>query len=533
MIPEAWRRGRQTSVVVAAVVAAILAGLLPTVSPPVQAQSRPNIVLIMVDDLSVGLLKTMVDKGMMPNVKTYLTNPGYEFVQSFVTRSLGTPSRATSLTGLYAHNHGVLGHLNETNGGISRFDDTSTVATWLKAGGYHTGYVGKYLGGYGTWTAPTYVPPGWDDWTGVLEPHNHSMDNYRVNNNGTVTDFGPLYQQYGDVAHQMNVLTLQSGLFVWRAPFFLRPFFLYLAPTAINMELPFYNECPNPAAPFWGGNFWGATARPPVRFFDTIYGNATDFPLPMPGSFNEADVSDKPAWVQSAPMLTAEDTDCLQKNYWRRLESLRAVDDMVGFVVRALQGTGAWSNTVMILTSDNGLYLGEHRLGEKSSAYEESIRVPLYIRMPGNSVPRRIHQLVINNDLVPTIVQLAGVLPGLVADGRSLMPLIQNPSTTAWRKAFLIEHWAEVDITTTTAPTLFALRSGITTRPRLLVEYPEVTTGATHELYDLGLDPFELRNLITDQSRAAEAIRMAVYLESLKTCRGLDCRLIENLFSFN
>lgn len=518
---------------VAAALALCLALVLTSVRGPVQAQGRPNIVMFMVDDLSVGTLKTMVDRGMLPNIKTYLTNPGYEFVQSFVTRSLGTPSRATSLTGLYAHNHGVLGHLNETNGGISRFNDSSTVATWLKAGGYRTGYVGKYLGGYGTWTAPTYVPPGWDDWAGVLEPSNHSMDNYRVNRNGTVTDFGPLYQQYGDVAHQMNILTLQSGLFVYNAPLYLRPFFLYLAPPAINMEMPFYNECPSTEAPFWGGNFWGATARPPSRYVNTIFGNTTDFPLPMPPSFNEEDTSDKPDWVQASPMLTAEDTDCLQRNYWRRLESLRAVDDMVGFVVQALQSTGALSNTVIILTSDNGLYLGEHRLGEKSSAYEESIRVPLYIRMPSNSVPRQIHHLVTNNDLVPTIMQLAGVIPGFTPDGRSLLPLIQNPSTTSWRRAFLIEHWSEVDIPTTTAPTLFGLRSGASTRPRLFVRYPSVTSGVASELYDLTIDPFQLTNRAGDPDRAAEASRMELFVNSLKTCRGLGCALVENLFSFN
>lgn len=518
---------------IAAALALGLATVFTAADPPVQAQGRPNIVLIMIDDLSVGMLKTMVDKGMMPNLKSHIIDVGNEFVQSFVTRSMGTPSRATSLTGLYAHNHGVLGHLNQTNGGISRFNASSTVATWLKAGGYRTGYVGKYLSGYGVWTSPTYVPPGWDYWTATIEPNNHSMDDYVLNHNGALTDFGPIYQQYGDIAHQMNIMTLQAASFLNSAPLFLRPFFLYAAPPAVNMEIPFYNECPNPGAFLWGGNFWGATARPPVRYLNTIYGNTTDFPLPLPPSFNEEDISDKPAWLQDFPLLTADDIDCLQKNYWRRLESLRAVDDMVGYIVQTLQATGTLSNTAIIVTSDDGLYLGEHRLGEKSSAYEESIRVPLYIRMPGTTVQRQIHHLVLNNDLAPTIAQLASVFPGFTPDGRSLLPLIQNPATTAWRKAFLVEHWFEVEVQPTTAPTLFALRSGAATRPRLFVQYPTETSGTTRELYDLTLDPWQMDNVVLDPARTSEANRMELFLNSLKTCRGIGCALLENFFTFN
>lgn len=517
----------------AATLAAVLAGLLAVVNPAVQAQSRPNIVLIMVDDLNVNMLQTMVSKGMMPHVKTHFVDAGYEFTQSFVTRAMGGPSRVTSLTGLYAHNHGVLGHLNNTNGGISRFDASSTVATWLKGAAYRTGYVGKYIPGYGTWTAPTYVPPGWDDWTGVLEPHNHSMDDYSLNHNGSVIDFGPLYQQYGDTFHQTNILTLQAGTFIRTAPLFLRPFFLYVAPTAVNMELPFQNECPDPSALLWGGNFWGATSRPATRHRNTIFGNTADFPLPMSPSFNEEDVTDKPDWMQQNPRLTVEDVDCLQKNYWRRLESLRSVDDLVGHVVQSLQATGAMSNTVILLTSDNGLYLGEHRLGEKSSAYEASIRVPLYVRAPWTTVPRQVGQPVVNNDLAPTIAQLAGVTPGHVTDGRSIVPLLQNPSTTAWRRIFLFEHWFEVDLPTVTAPTLFAVRTTASTRSRLFVTHPSATTGVASELYDVTLDPHQLTNLVLDPARQAEATRLNQWLTALKTCRGLTCAVLENIFTFN
>ena len=517
----------------AATFATVLALIVAGYDRHVTAQSRPNVVLIMVDDLNVAMLRTMVAKGMMPNVKTHFVDAGYDFTSSFVTRAMGGPSRATSLTGLYAHNHGVLGHLNETNGGISRFNASSTVATWLRTSGYRTGYVGKYLPGYGTWTAPTYVPPGWDDWTGVLEPHNHSMDDYSLNYNGFVIDFGPLYQQYGDTFHQTNILTVQAGAFIRSAPQYSRPFFLYVAPTAVNMELPFQNECPDPTASLWGGNFWGATSRPAPRHLNTIFGNSTDFPLPTNPDFNEEDVTDKPDWVQQNPMLTAEDVDCLQKNYWRRLETLRSVDDLVGYVVQSLQSTGAMSNTVLLLTSDNGVYFGEHRLGEKSSAYEASIRVPLYVRAPWTNVPRQVAQPVLNNDLAPTIAQLAGVTPWHAVDGRSIVPLLQNPNLTSWRKIFLIEHWFEVPVPVTTAPTMFAVRTGASTRPRMYATYPTETTGVTSELYDLTLDPYELQNVVLDPAREAEITRLSQWMNALRSCRGvLGCFATENLFSF-
>ena len=164
---------------------------------------------------------------MPPNVKAQFVDQGFTFTESFVT-ALRRPSRATSLTGQYAHNHGVLGHANETNGGISRFNASSTVATWLRTSGYRTGYAGKYLSGYGTWTAPTYVPPGWDNWLGTLEPNYHSMYDYSVNYNGAVIDFGPLNEASGNAFYQTDLIAAQAGNFIatpsskpfsgWRRP---------------------------------------------------------------------------------------------------------------------------------------------------------------------------------------------------------------------------------------------------------------------------------------------------------------------------
>jgi N-acetylglucosamine-6-sulfatase len=187
---------------------------------------------------------------------------------------------------------------------------------------------------------------------------------------------------------------------------------------------------------------------------------------------------------------------------------------------------------VVMLTSDNGVYFGEHRLGEKSSAYEESIRVPFYVRAPWTTVPRKISQPVINNDLAPTIAQFAGAIPWHAVDGRSIVPLLQNPNTTSWRRIFLIEHWFEVEVPLTTAPTMFAVRTGESTRPRMLARYPTLTSGMTAELYDLSADPSELENVIMDPQRSSEATRLALWLGALRTCRALTCVTLENSFTF-
>jgi arylsulfatase A-like enzyme len=515
---------------VAGALALALGGALALGADRVQAQSRPNVVLIVADDLNVGTLATMVAKGMMPNVKAQFVDKGFTFTEAFATRALGVPSRATSLTGQYAHNHGVLGHANETIGGISRFNASSTVATWLRASGYRTGYVGKYLAGYGTWTAPTYVPPGWDNWLGTLEPNYHSMFDYAVNYNGTVIDFGPINQATSNAYYQTDLITVQAGSFIAASPLFTKPFFLYVSPAAINMEFPFVNECADGAAAQWGGNFWGATGRPAARHLDTIYGNTTDFPLPQSPSFNEADVSDKPDWMQGNPQLTPDDVACLQKNYWRRLEMLRSLDDLVGYVFQALQATGTLSNTTVILTSDNGLYYGQHRLGEKSSAFEESIRVPLLVRVPWRSTPATVNKLVLNNDLAPTVANLASVTPSHAVDGRSFLPLMQNPAHSPWRTGFLVEHWAETTATVTSAPTLFAVRTE-PALPRLLAVHPTAASGHLVELYDLTLDPNQLENVASAPSRAAEVSRLTFWMELLSSCRGIGCQVVENFVS--
>lgn len=517
------------------VVGLALALVLATHAEVARSAARPNVVVIMIDDFDVESLRMLIAKGMMPNLKRYFLDVGYDFPESFSVASLGGPSRATFLTGQYPHNHGVRVNFLP-DGGVTFLNASSTVATWLRTAGYRTAIAGRYVTGYGWWTDPEVIPPGWDDWQVLVDPGSFHMQQYKINFNGAIVDFGQLAATLGVELYQTDMVTLSALQAVDRAAVDPRPFFLYVAPVSWNFEVPVYNECADPddGGPY-GGNFLGATQRPATRHLNTIFGNETDFPLPGPQSFNEADVSDKPDWVGANAPFSAEDIDCLKKRHWRKLETMRAVDQLVGAVMNQLEVKGLLGNTIAIFTGDNGLLEGQHRFPQKTPAYEDSIRVPLIVRTPWNSTPRTINRLVLNTDLAPTIAQIAQAVPTHTVDGRSIVPLLQNPAAV-WRTIGLFRHWLEGGSNTwdrfTGPPEYVAARTAGPT-PRKYVRYPTVTTGLNGEYYDLATDPYELENRYTDPARQTEVQRLELWLNALKTCRGLGCYVLETYFTFN
>jgi N-acetylglucosamine-6-sulfatase len=520
-----------------AVAAAAAVMLTVATEQPLHGQSaKPNIVVFMIDDLDMPTMQVLLSKGLMPNLKSYFVDVGVAFPQTFAVAGLGGPSRATFLTGQYPHNHGMLGNYLPL-GGITKLNQFSTVATWLNNAGYYTSLVGRHVTGYGWWTDPRAVPPGWNDWNALIEPGAFSMRNYSMNLNRTIVDFGAFATATGLDLYQTDVLGSLAGTAVRRAAAQPDPMFLLVTPVIWNREiLPVYNVCADPSdtGPF-GGNFWGVSEQPATRHLNTVFGDSLNFPLPQPPSFDEADVEDKPDWLKANPRLTAEDVDCLTKRYWRKLEAFRAVDDMVGNVMSELQATGKLGNTIAIFTGDNGLVDGQHRFPEKTPAYEEAIRVPLWVRLPGATVPRTSSRMVLNTDLAPTIAQLGQATMTHAVDGRSIVPLLQNTEYLPWRAVGMVELKLEGSQSIagfTGPPDYFALRTSAT-RPRLYVQYPTVTTGIVGELYDLEADPYQLQNLYTDPLRQSEKDRLESWVNAMKTCRGLGCYILENLFTFN
>jgi N-acetylglucosamine-6-sulfatase len=421
-----------------------------------QARARekgpPSIVLVVTDDQRYDTLRAM------PATRQRIAQRGVRFDNGFVVNSLCCPSRATMLTGDYSHSTGVYRNFGRF-GGFGAFDDRSTIATRLQSAGYKTALFGKYFNGYGHGDAG-YIPPGWDKWVAKIDERDreHLYYNYLLSRNGRRVRYSDRPADY-----LTDLLARNASRYIRKHR---GPLFIFFAPTA-------------PHAP----------ATPPTRYLDA-YPGVRPY---RPPSFNEADVSDKPLWVRNLepvpPHRTAA-SDALRKN---QLGALRAVDDGVGSILNALADSGRIHNTLIVLTSDNGLSFGEHRWSGKQTAYEENIRVPYVVRYDrGISNPRRDEHLVTNLDLAPTFARVAREVDR-DSEGRSLRRLLASEETP-WRKHFLVEHLGKHP------PSYCAVRSE-------RFAHVAYATGE-EELYDLATDPYQLSNVGREPAYAPELATM-------------------------
>lgn len=435
--------GLAAGLVAAVVLGGVRAPAARAQTPPERAPSA--IVLVVTDDQRFDTLWAM------PTVTAELVRRGASFPDAFVVNPICCPSRTTILTGAYSHTTGVYRQVPPF-GRFEWFRDGSTLATWLQDAGYTTGLFGKYLDGYQHAGLAGYIPPGWDRWAAFV----HSQyEDYALSIDGHIRRFGSAPEDYST-----DVLARMAEAFVRETP---GPLFLYLAPAA-------------PHGP----------ATPAPRD-EGAFGNLAPW---RPPSYDEADVSDKPPWVQDLQPLSEprrERIDTLRRNQYA---SLLAVDRAVAGLIDALRDTGRLADTLFVYTSDNGLLWGEHRWRRKEAAYEESIRVPLVVRWDAGGVlpGGRPRVLAANVDLAPTIADAVGI-PAPGAEGISLLPALRGePGPT--REDLLIEHLAGAN----PVPTYCAVRS----RRWMYVRYAD----GFEELYDLADDPYELQNLAGDPAVA-------------------------------
>jgi N-acetylglucosamine-6-sulfatase len=460
-----------------------------------QAPEKPNIVLILADDMRAD------DFEHMPQSHQLLAEQGLTFSNAFVTYSLCCPSRASILRGQYAHNHQILED-DAQDSAFKKFrnlgHERSTIATWLKDSGYKTVLFGKYLNGYDESGDVTYIPPGWDDWYAQISGYYY---NYKINENGRLVSYG-----YAEKDYYTDVLARQAKDYVRHAAADSSPFFIYLAPKTPHSP---YTVAPRHKKSYKKG----------VK-------------APRPPSFKEADVSDKPLWVQRLSSLTPGDNKGkitnekkLDQAYRDRLGMLLSLDEMVGGLVEELKVTGELENTYIIFTSDNGFHLGEHWLNlTKRTPYEEAHRVPLVIRGPGVPSGRTVDEIGLNIDFAPTFAELAGASAPSFVDGRSLSPLLVGTQPTSWRSAFLLENWRDQTERKPGNPVLATLTyDGIRTETHKYVEYD---TGEK-ELYDLSSDPYELQSQHKTANPELEA-SLKTKLNELKSCSGQSCRNVED-----
>jgi arylsulfatase A-like enzyme len=499
----------------------------------VQAQEppRPNFVVVMSDDQGPGMMRAL------PAVTRLIGGRGAEFSNAFASFPLCCPARATLLTGQYAHNHGAKGNNAGSGGGYSALRDPErNLAAWLQTSGYDTAFAGKWLNGLRT---PRLAPPGWDEWWSLVGSGGEGLSSFY--------DFD-VFEQGGEPRHfgtraadyQTDALTREYARpFVAAHAIDPDPFFLWLAYHPPHNGLGRADAAGRRCSRGPPGSREGEQSAIPAPRHARRYPRARP---PRPPSFDEADVADKPALVRRRPRLDRSDLERIERDYRCGLAALLALDQAVEALVAELRESGQLERTVLVFTADHGVLAGEHRIPRgKNQPYEEAIGVPLLIRGPGVASGRRIAAPVVNADLAPTILDLAGVSqPAELArpiDGRSLTAQLAG-SSSGQDRAILIEGRDN----TGRARRGFKVRSyvGVRTGRYAYVEHRRagfdsraggiaapIGAGRTtdRELYDLRRDPFQLTSRDRDPRYAATRNALAGLLARLERCSGSGCVL--------
>jgi N-acetylglucosamine-6-sulfatase len=445
-------------------------------------QKRPNVIVIETDD------QNQSDMQYMPATQAILGAHGTTFQNSYVEYPLCCPSRATFLTGQYAHNHHVT--TTELPNGYNGLDHSNTLAVWLRRAKYKTAMVGKFLNGYGIndgipepVSDVREIPPGWTQWYALTGGSEQRRYQYKLNENGKVVRYGGGARNYVE-----DVLDSKANKLIKRWAPNPKPFFLWFTPSAPHGES---------GTPSWSTR----DPEPAPRFL----GTAGDATAPRNPNFNEADVTDKPDQIRNQPKMSDDVINDIDRRFRGRLESLRSVDEEVTRIMRLLGKTHDRRKTYIFFTSDNGLLLGAHRLEFKDYLYEEATRVPLIIRGPNIPENAVRDQLVSNIDLAPTIVQVTRATPRRTMDGISLLPLISDPGAQA-NRTLLFEAF---DTGT------FGVRQGDWA-------FNQYDNG-DRELYNLKADPFELESQDKNPADVMIESQLAAKLAQLKSCSGASC----------
>jgi N-acetylglucosamine-6-sulfatase len=474
LVPKNWRKVMRRAGL------ALLAAVALPAPAPSQVTAPRNVIFILSDDHRYDFM------GFHPNAPAWLETPsldrmareGAHLVNAFVTTALCSPSRASILTGKYAHNHRVVDNSSPIPAGTVFFPE------YLQRAGYATGYFGKWHMGE---DAQSDMPrPGFDRW---------------VSFRGQGSYFDPLLNVDGE-RRQMEGYTseiLTDLALEWleghRRNGGNRPFFMYLAHKAVHAEFE-----PSP---------------------DHV-GRYADVQIPYPASMAnvESNYRGKPAWVREQRnswhgvdfMYHGQfDFDTFYRRY---AETLLGLDESVGRVLDYLERSGLSRNTLVIYMGDNGFLLGEHGLIDKRNAYEESMRVPLLAYAPGWIAPgTEITQLVRNIDVAPTILEIAGIPVPEEMDGHSVLPVLTGGEIPQ-EPEMLYEYYWEYAFPHT--PTTLALRED---RFKYIFYHG---VWDVNELYDLQNDPREMFNLIDVPAYRDEVNRMRQRLfERLESTDGM------------
>lgn len=410
---------------------------------------RPNILFILTDDQRADALgvvqREQADKARFPWLRTPhldgLAAGGVRFRNAFVVNSLCSPSRASMLTGKYSHCNGI------ANNHTAFPADAVTVASLLRQAGYATGYIGKWHMGPQRGKRPGFDYSASFVGQGKYVDCPFEIDGQKTATSGWVDDVSTGYAEAYLRQHREQ------------------PFFLMVG----------FKSCHQPFTP-------------PARHAATYTGERA---RPVPNLTSRAAYAEL---QERAAPTAAADADGLVPVKLDYFRTITAMDENVGRLLKVLDELKLTEDTIVIFAGDNGYYLGEHQLGDKRSAYEESMRIPLIIRYPRAGKPAALDPLALNVDIPATILDFAGVPAPADIQGRSLRPWVAGEAPQDWRKAFFYSYFYERSAIT---PSVTAVR----TTTGKLIKYPG-HDGWT-EYFDLQADPYETRNLATAPEASA------------------------------
>ncbi len=423
---------------------------------------KPNILFVLVDDQPFDALGF---SGRYPFLKTpnidRLAEEGVNIKNFFVTQSICSPSRASFLTGTYPHVHGV----NQNNKYVDPdWQSYAPYSVHLKENGYQTAHIGKIHMAHKR--GKNHIRPGFDYWFSFIGQGQYF--NPKINDNGVETQI--------------------DG---------------YITDILTEKAIDWLENKRNPDKPFCL-NIWHKAVHekhlPATRHKDFFKGEKLPEP---PYQTHKETFENKPEWQRRKTFGFKWNEDdevpkTLKEKKWpinkfknmQLLRSLIAVDESLGKVIETLEKIGELENTVIIYSSDNGYFMGEHTYKDKRLAYENSIRVPMIIRYPKMIEKNTtIDELCLNIDLAPTILEIAGIRKPDYIQGESMLNLLRGKKQNDWRKSILFEYYVD-DAWPYAGPDQLAVRTNYF---KLVDNFIE---NDIDELYDLKNDPGEMTNLI-------------------------------------
>ena len=454
---------------------------------------KPNFLVILIDDLRFDEFGA----GGHPYMRTphidRIAHEGALFERAFHTTPICSPNRASIVTGQYASRHGIIDN-------VARDAMSHRLPNYhlhLQKLGYRTAHIGKWhMGNYG---GPR---PGYDYWV--------SYDGHGRLNDPRLNHDGKYMQHQGYVTDIMNTLAVDFLDDHAKRPG-KQPFSLFFAHKAVHPD----------AEQAADGTFRVDGYVAAERHRD-LYRGAV-FPM-RPNVLSPAEViRQKPAWAECFDLKREPGSQQVlqavhsgeQEEVRLRAAMMASVDEGVGAILQTLERCGRLDDTCIVFLGDNGYFFGEHGLGpERRFAYEEGIRSPFTVRFPKRvKAGSQVRDLVICQDIAPTLIELAGGKPGPQIQGRSLLPLFAG-KRAGWRKSFLVEYWAENAMPWLVGMTYKAVR---TDRHKLIHWVNRGKAGELDELYDLERDPYELKNLIRHQASAPVLGKLRRELRGLVT----------------